>query len=356
MGGAEKVAVNLANEFISSGLLVDMILFKAGGILKQELRQEINVIDLKLNPVNNILVLFYPLKLRKQLKKIKPDVILSVIRSTNIITGLATIGIRKTRLVCREASTFDGIQESGFLKRFLYRWGLKLAYRKTDAFIANSKDTLNSFVQQRIVSRDKSFVIPNPVLPENYLQLANEKIDDSSWPVNEKKIILSIGRLHKHKNHQFLIKAFSILHKQHPMSQLIILGEGPERSFLMNLVSSLGLNEAVSIPGIRQNIFKHLIKADALALPSKWEGFGNVIVESLAVGTPVVSVDCPGGPRMILENGKYGKLVKSDDEQAFAAALLNTLMSPPPRGRLIERAQDFTVNKIAKRYLDVLFG
>ncbi|NCC88353.1 MAG: glycosyltransferase [Clostridia bacterium] len=356
-GGAEKVAANLANYFCSIGYDIDLVLFHKTGPYLRSIDKKINIVDLNLNFVRNALVTGYILPVRKYLKESKPDILLSVIRSTNIIWGLASYGLKlNTRIVFREANTTEGILGSSFIKKYAYLMGMKLSYKQAEMIIANSQDTLNDLIKEKIIGKTPYAVIPNPVLPENYLELSNQGITDFKWPVNKYKIVLGVGRLHKQKNFKLLVNSFKILLNQIPSARLVIIGEGEEKAELNQFISNLGLNDYVTILDFKSNIFPYFRAADLFALSSHYEGFGNVIVEALSVGTPVVATNCPGGPKMILENGKYGMLVKPDDENAFAEALLITLRDPPPKELLIKRAQDFTVRKIAKRYLDILFG
>ena len=136
---------------------------------------------------------------------------------------------------------------------------------------------------------------------------------------------------------------------------LIILGSGEKRRKLEMLVQSLELQEWIHMPGFVQNPYDYMREADVFALSSKWEGFGNVVVEAMATGTPIVSTDCPSGPAEILEGGRWGKLVPVSDEQKMAEAIMETLVSPVAEGNhLVERAQDFAPEKVASQYLSLL--
>jgi glycosyltransferase involved in cell wall biosynthesis len=123
---------------------------------------------------------------------------------------------------------------------------------------------------------------------------------------------------------------------------------------LLELVAELGLEKDVDFPGFVSNPHAYIARAAAVALSSRWEGFGNVLVEALAAGTPVVSTNCPGGPAEILENGKFGKLVPVGNAEAFADAILDTLDNPPDGDTLIDRAKDFSIDIVTSRYIDVL--
>ncbi|WP_246191668.1 glycosyltransferase [Pseudoxanthomonas gei] len=167
-------------------------------------------------------------------------------------------------------------------------------------------------------------------------------------------VILTVGTLKAVKNHAFLIEAFSRLPTK-LNATLCILGEGQLRSEIEKIVESKGLIGRVLLPGFRTDTTPWYRRADIFVLSSRHEGFGNVIVEALAQGIPVVSTDCPSGPREILCDGKYGRLVPVGDVDAFASAMLAGLKEVSGSEILKERARDFSVGKIADEYLDAMF-
>ncbi len=354
-GGAEKVAVNLANQYVLFGYNVDILLFNAEGPYKKLINQKVNIVDLQLKHYRNPLVATYLFPVRKYLKTAQPDFVLSVIRSSNIIVGLAAKGLNiKSRLFFREANTMEGVYAAGFLKKHIYLAAMRKAYKKAEKIIANSHDTLSDIIKAKIIPEGKGVVIPNPVLPNNYADLGNQLIFDPFWPQTESKVILGVGRLHPQKNFLLLIKAFKLVHEANQNTKLVIIGEGDEKSKLRRLTENLKLNKHVIFLSFKQNIFPYIKSADVFVLSSNYEGFGNVLVEALAMGTPVVSVDCPGGPRMILKDGMFGRLVKPGDKLALAKAIKETLNGTgnPDAGH--EVVKTYTVDFIAKEYMGVI--
>jgi len=132
----------------------------------------------------------------------------------------------------------------------------------------------------------------------------------------------------------------------------MILGEGEERPSLEALVRKLELEKHVALPGFVANPYKYMKRAAVFVLSSRWEGFGNVLVEAMATGTPVVSTDCPSGPAEILENGKWGRLVPVGDVSALALAIEAALDAPGCDPR--ERANYFSLGRALDSYLDAL--
>jgi glycosyltransferase involved in cell wall biosynthesis len=165
-------------------------------------------------------------------------------------------------------------------------------------------------------------------------------------------VILGVGRLTPAKDFPTLLRAFARV-RQVRAVRLVILGEGELRGTLEALVRDLGLEDSVSLPGFVQNPYAYMARAKLFVLSSAWEGFGSALVEAMACGLPVVSTDC-GGPSEILEGGMYGRLVPVGDPQALAEAILTALVEPPQADLLRARAEDFSVEKIADQYLEVL--
>ena len=165
--------------------------------------------------------------------------------------------------------------------------------------------------------------------------------------------MLGVGRLTAQKDLATLIRAFPIVRREIP-ARLLILGEGKDRQSLEELVASLDLSGEVALPGAVPNAMAYMKRAAVLALSSRWEGFPGVLIEALAVGTPVVSTDCPSGPAEILDGGRFGPLVPVGDAEALVAAILKTLDEPLPPDVLIARGRSFSADRVAAEYLELL--
>ena len=222
---------------------------------------------------------------------------------------------------------------------------------------ANSKEVLDDLLDKiRIPIRSQSAItITNPVNIKAIVKCSEAQPDHPWLDDKDKPIILSVGRLAKQKNFPLLIQAFAAV-RQKIDARLIILGDGPERENLENLVSQLELNEYISLPGFSDNPWSYMAKADIFALSSEEEPFGLVIVEAMACGVPIVATDAlSGGPRTILENGEYGLLVSNYDKEALVKAIIKTLTDFELRDRLIaagkERCQSYRPEIIAKEWV-----
>jgi glycosyltransferase involved in cell wall biosynthesis len=218
--------------------------------------------------------------------------------------------------------------------------------------IANSQGAAESLQKHNRLSREKIRVIYNPVVSPELLQLAEQPLahpwfSDTIYPV-----VLGIGRLTRQKDFPTLLRAFATARRDHPM-RLVIVGDGEERARLCALAQQLGVNQEVLLVGFDPNPYRYMRRASVFVLSSQWEGLPNALIEAMACGAPVVSTDCPSGPREILEDGKWGRLVPVGDSVALAHAILETLARPLLVNPM-ERAMDFTVEKITEEYLHVL--
>lgn len=226
-------------------------------------------------------------------------------------------------------------------------------YPHGDAIVAVSEgvaDDLADFVR---LPRGRIDAIHNPVVTLELATRAAALLDDPWLQPGEPPVVLGVGRLAVQKDFATLLRAFAKARAQRPV-RLVILGEGELRPRLERLAEELGVAADVRLPGFVDNPLAYMRRADVFALSSIYEGLGNVVVEALACGCPVVSTDCPGGPAEILGRGRFGRLVPVGDADAFAAALLATLDEPRESSPLLARARDFSASVIADRYLDVL--
>jgi glycosyltransferase involved in cell wall biosynthesis len=134
----------------------------------------------------------------------------------------------------------------------------------------------------------------------------------------------------------------------------MILGQGRARERLLALAAELGVAGDVDLPGFVPEPYAYMAHADLFAFTSRWEGLGFVIIEALAVGTPVAATDCPSGPREILQDGQIGPLVPVGDDAALAQAIMQTLDAPPPRGKLQAAARPYEIEASTDAYLEAM--
>lgn len=174
------------------------------------------------------------------------------------------------------------------------------------------------------------------------------------WLTNKQSpVILGVGRLAREKDYATLLRALARLRRELD-ARLIIIGDGPLRQALQKQARSLTIDDHVAWVGWDDNPFAYMAAADLLVLSSRWEAFGNVLVEAMACGCPVIATQGSGGPAEILENGRHGPLVPIGDDKAMAHAMAATLANPPDSQALIRRSEDFSAEAAAERYADVM--
>lgn len=222
-------------------------------------------------------------------------------------------------------------------------------YPLADAWIGCSRDVSLDLAKVSGVPAERVVTIGNPVLTPELLQRMEEPLVHPWFAPGSPPVILGVARLAVQKDFPTLIRAFANLRSERE-ARLLILGEGRCRQDLEALVDRLGIGEDVSLPGFVANPLPYMKRASVFALSSIYEGFGNVLIEALAAGCPIVSTTCPGGPAEILEDGKYGALVSPGKPEAFRRALAEALDTPPDRERLRSRAEHYSPANIAPRY------
>jgi glycosyltransferase involved in cell wall biosynthesis len=192
-------------------------------------------------------------------------------------------------------------------------------------------------------------VINNPLPTQLAPSGASYSWQSDLATMGEGPVIATAGRLVSVKDHRTLITAFALLRSKRP-ARLVIFGEGPLEAELRAQAAALGMSQSVLLPGYVNDPQACYRAADLFVLSSTSEGFGNVLIEAMAGGVPVVSTDAPHGPREILADGRFGMLTRVGDAEALAAAMAETLDNPPAPEVLRGRAGDFGIELIADRY------
>jgi glycosyltransferase involved in cell wall biosynthesis len=350
-GGAERVIVNLAREFSAKKIIVDLVLAKAEGPYLSEVPKEVRVIDL-----NSSRVLKSLPKLISYLKKERPGALVSSLNHANIVAILAgKLARTDTKIIVREDNTLSlSFANSSSLKARIILFLVRIFYRWADLIIAVSEGVKDDLVNFAKLSPDKIKVIYNPVITPELFQKVKEPVSHKWFGLKELPVILGAGRLTKQKDFPTLIKAFSLVYQELD-ARLVILGEGEERQNIEKLAKDLGVSEYLWMPGFIDNPYKFMSKASVFVLSSIYEGFANVLAEALACGVPIVSTDCENGPREILEDGKYGKLVPVGDYLAVSEAIEEIIT-----GKVSYRVPQFVLEKYSiksalDQYINLLF-
>ena len=378
-GGAERMMVTLAGALRERGHRVDLVLARAVGNFFDEIHPGVRVVDLGARtilpalpallrcPKEGIRMLpaFLPPApprvlgaipaLERYLRRERPDAMLAALNYSN----LAALWARRlaevpTRLVLSERNTLSvrarrSSEASlralpGLIARF-YPWA--------DAVTAVSDGVAEDLARVSGIPRSEITTTWNPVVSPALAEAAAQPLEHPFFRPGEPPVVLGAGKLRAQKDFGTLLDAFARVRAARP-ARLVILGEGPEAGALRVRARRLGVSSDVAFEGFVANPFAYMARAAAFALSSAWEGLPSVLIQAMACGCPVVSTDCPSGPAEILEGGALGPLVPVGDSGALAEALLRLLSTPTDRERLRRRAADFSVDRVAERYLAVL--
>jgi glycosyltransferase involved in cell wall biosynthesis len=341
-GGAERVAVLLANEFARRGLAIDLVLQRKEGPYLTDVAAEVRVVDL------NSELRQLPWRFATYMKSTRPASLLSLLTAHNVVAAIVGPRHAGSIVVCEQNSIEDRKRAAGDWQTWLFPI-LRFVYDRVNKVVAVSQQLSDELVRLGIPA-DRLVFIPNPV-DQRLLELRQR--DEQRLSPGEETRILAVGRLVKQKDFGTLIRAFDLLTRRR-LARLTILGEGPERPHLEALARELGIADRVDMPGFVSPPWETMAAASVLAMSSRGEGWPMAIVEALALGIPVVSTDCPTGPREILDNGRFGRLVPVGDPQALSDAIEDAISDPPDPDYLRSRVTPWLIEAIGDRYLDVL--
>ncbi|MCM8731660.1 glycosyltransferase [Hephaestia sp. GCM10023244] len=234
-------------------------------------------------------------------------------------------------------------------------WFFPLAhylYPFADSIVAVSRGTANDLARVIRIPRERIAAIYNPIVSDALIDQARETVDHPWFADADTPVVIAVGRLEPQKNFSLLIRAFAAVRRT-VRCRLLILGDGSERAMLSALITDLGLDDDVAMPGFAPNPHAYVAKASVLVLSSDFESLANVVIEAMAVGTPVIATDCPSGPAEALDGGRFGTLVPVGDDARLRDAML-ALLDRPPRPVAPSWLAQFTTRHAAERYLEIL--
>jgi glycosyltransferase involved in cell wall biosynthesis len=293
--------------------------------------------------------------LARYLRRERPDVLLSATTPLNVAAVSAKYPSRiPVRLVISqhnpvsETIAFRQYRSAPLMAHLVRRF-----YPAADAVVAVSTGIADDLKKVIGLNGTKVSIIHNPVITDAIAPLRDARAEHPWFADGGLPIVIGVGRLTTQKGFDDLIRAFALVCARRA-ARLVILGSGRDHAALTRLVHDLGLNGAVDLPGWVPNPHAYMARASLFVLSSRYEGFGNVLVEALACGCPIVATNCVGGPADILEGGRFGRLVPVGDREAMARAILEALDTRADGDALRRRALDFHVDRIVERYCEVL--
>lgn len=342
-GGTERAVLMLANYWAGRGVALTLVLFRRQGVLLDKIHPDVEVFSL--DSSNPLLQVW---RLAKFFKSRRPAIVCSTLNPANVVTNMACrISERGIKQIATVQNHLGAkYAHSPSLLNIPRRILIAHALRRADTVIAVSEAIKEYLVQRLCLERERVEVIYNPVaVPKSRKSdPPHPWLCDSGRPV-----LIAAGRLTRQKRFSLLVEAMAFLPKE---IRLIILGEGDGRESLERMIREKQLESRVSLPGFQSCPGDWFVHADCYVMSSDWEGFPFVLLEAFAAGLQVVSTDCLSGPRELLEDGRYGKLVPCGDALRLAKAVEEALAVPAKRENLVERASEFSLESVAWRYTE----
>ena len=342
-GGAERVVCAMANYWAGKEREVTIVTFSSpdDGVA-YPLSSEINLVFLDVlgKSGNAFSDNFSRIrKLRAAFKAQRPDVIVSFMETTNVLAILAARGLNVPMIVS------DRIDPKFYSYGRVWRLLRNITYAFADLFVVQTSAVLRHY--PAYLAR-KANVIPNPV----------HISADRNENMPRENIICAMGRLHRQKGFDILLRSYAKIADKFPDWTMKIWGEGEERQRLETLANELGISGQVSFPGFTNNTEKAMGSCRLFILPSRYEGFPNALLEAMAYGLPVISSDCPCGPKEIISNGQDGLLIAAEDEGSLSEAMALLLEDSVLRKNLgfeAQKIQDkYNPDRIIKMWEDLL--
>jgi glycosyltransferase involved in cell wall biosynthesis len=349
-GGAERVTVTLLRHLDPSRYQLELFLIRRSGVYLNELPEHLK---LSWGCESHQRPLFYLPRVIWRLFQSarRSDILIGALEFT--VTYIAFI---MGKLLHKPVVGWVHSNLLGHLPQVapIHRLIVKLIYPRLNRTVLLTEVARSAIEQITSISRHTTKVLPNPLDMVSIVRLADEPLPLWTEAILNKPMVITVGSLRKPKCFDLLIRACARLKQIGQEVNLLILGEGPEHSALEAEAKMQGITESVFMPGFVVNPYPLIKAATVLALSSRYEGLPTVLLEALALGTPVVATDCMSGPREILQEGKYGLLTLVDDidmmTQNIAKLLSDSALRQDFSERGLERAKDYSPERIIPQW------
>ena len=356
--GAPRSTLELAKQ-LSGTHRVDLLLLRRAGPLMDEVPPEVRVVELGGNRLSRVRPAFGAVgAMATYLRRERPRFFVSGMTSYNMAAvAAAKLAGYRGRLVLIERNSPSVKTTGSGAFRLAKRLGTKLAYERADTLMAVSHGAARDLERFAWLRPNSVTGLYNAVDVEGIRRLAEQPVD-LNLP-NDGPVIVHASRLNPVKDPETLIRAFALINARMKASFLIVGGDR-DLGFLDKWFAEAGdLRRNTVFTGFVRNPFPYMARGDVFVLSSRAEGFARVIVESFALGVPVVSTDCPSGPRELLRDGELGTLVPVGDAEALANATMATLNVHDAERlerlrRLTSHAEQFTSSAIAGAFAEVI--
>jgi len=343
-GGAEKVVITLAN-YLSKDYRVALIVLENDGELKKSVDDSVNMHILDVSRARYAIF-----GLPKKIREINPDIVVGAVEQVTMLLGVMKLFLpSKTIVINRVENSYNKITSGlNWFLRKLFASSLKLS----DHVISVSHAVKGTLLENTNINEDKITTIYNPVDVERVRRLSKQSVDHKAF--KHTPVLLGCGRLEKQKGFRYLIDALPKIKEEYQDAQIVLLGKGSLKEKLQTQAGELGVAASVHFPGFVDNPYKYMRAADTFVLPSLFEGLGNVTIEAMASGIPIVATRS-GGTLEILEEGKWGKMIPCRDSNAIAEAVMGVLKNEKSRKEeQMLRAEDFRPEKVVNEYKNLI--
>ena len=354
-GGVQRMVINLAHGLLEQGIKVDLVIDRLEGPFVEQIPSGARLIDMKAPRLRERISW-----VARYLKQEQPKVMFSNMHYNTEIAILAKRLFKlSTYVVAIEHGTPSQIERCS-IRQPLHFLGLtpsrptsliRFIYPLADDIVAVSQGVAKDLARITGLPVERIKVIYNPIVSSELTEKAKEPVAHPWFAPGEPPVVLAVGRLVEQKDFYTLIRAFDQVRKRQK-ARLVILGSGPQQPTLESFITELGLESDVALLGFLPNPYAYMARAGVFVLSSIWEGFGNVLVEAMATGTPVVSTNCESGPAEILNHGQYGLLTPVGDSNALAEAIINVLSNgaKPVDSTWLDQ---FTLESVSKKFISL---
>ncbi len=351
-GGAERVVAGILRRLDRARFCPSLLLIEKRGPFLAHVPVDVPILDCgrhgaggRIGWIRNFV---------RILKREKPDVVVSFLWFPNAVTVICRFlsGVR-CRLILSERLTIDGSRE-GAAAELARRATIRFLYPAADRILPNSEAMGRQFVERYGIPAPKVAVIPNPVDIEA-IRARGDESGGAGEAADRRLLVAGMGRLVAQKGFDLLVRALADVRSA---VRVVLLGEGPEERNLRDLAARMGVSDRVDFAGFVENPYPVLSRAAVFVLPSRYEGFPNVLVEAMALGLPCVAARCPTGPEEIVSDGVNGLLVPVEDPKRLAAAIDRLAADAPLRRQLgdaaRERVKEYDAAAVVRRYESLL--
>ncbi|MEM7333421.1 MAG: glycosyltransferase [Chloroflexota bacterium] len=351
-GGAERAIVTILKHLDRTNIEPILCLFYRRGVFLKEVEEAgIPIVSLE----NGRFPPTTLYKLTQTIRQLKPNITIGVLRRCSMLTTLAhKLSGHKGRVFINEQNT-PSVEMKQFGNEKLKRLGYKPFLQMADGVLAISEGITKDLVTHFQMPSHKIKVIPNPVEIKIIQEKAQKKVAHP-WFDTKFHTIVSVGRLHPQKGHDILIEAFATVKTAVSNAKLVIVGQGPEQANLSRQITQLNLDDSIDLVGFQDNPYTFMAQADLFVLASRYEGFGIVLAEALALNMAVIATNCPSGPADILDHGKAGILVESEKVDQIGTAIINHLQNPDSselkKQYALSHVAQFSETAVANQYIN----